>query len=214
MKKIGKNTKLYLIGMIIGGITLGITTVIADTIINSTSVAYKTTTVKAALDELYDIADFKQEVKDMLYPLGSIYISVSGTNPSQLFGGTWVSFGMGRTLLGVGTVEANDNDHNGNVSDGEKVISRVEAKGGEYAHTLSINEMPNHSHRTTIGYARAYSNEKGFGLVKGTSNGFVDRVAIISPNYNYELPVGSVGGSVEHNNVQPYISVYMWKRIS
>ena len=107
MKKIGKNTKLYLIGMIIGGITLGITTVIADTIINSTSVAYKTTTVKAALDELYDIADFKQEVKDMLYPVGSIYISVSSTDPSELFGGTWVSFGMGRTLMGTGKNDAN-----------------------------------------------------------------------------------------------------------
>ena len=108
MKKIGKNSKLYIIGMIVGGITLGLTTVIADTIINSTNVAYKTTTVKAALDELYDIADFKEEVKDMLYPVGSIYISVSSTNPSELFGGTWISFGEGRTLLGVGSVSHNN----------------------------------------------------------------------------------------------------------
>ncbi len=108
MKKIGKNSKLYIIGMIVGGITLGLTTVIADTIINSTNVAYKTTTVKAALDELYDIADFKEEVKDMLYPVGSIYISVSSTNPSELFGGTWISLGEGRTLLGVGSVSHNN----------------------------------------------------------------------------------------------------------
>ena len=50
MKKIGKNAKLYLIGMIIGGITLGLTTVVADTIINSTNVSYKTSTIKASLN--------------------------------------------------------------------------------------------------------------------------------------------------------------------
>lgn len=57
MKKIWKNGKLYIIGIIIVGIAIGLTTVVADTIINSTSIAYKTTTVKAALDELYEKAN-------------------------------------------------------------------------------------------------------------------------------------------------------------
>ena len=68
MKKIGKSAKIYFIGMIIGGIALGVSSVVADTIINSTSVAYKTTTVKAALDNLYDRSDTWLNPNDMGTP--------------------------------------------------------------------------------------------------------------------------------------------------
>lgn len=68
MKKVGKSAKVYFIGMLIGGIALGVSTVIADTIINSTSVAYKTTTVKAALDNLYDRSDTWLNPNDMGTP--------------------------------------------------------------------------------------------------------------------------------------------------
>ena len=68
MKKVGKSAKVYFIGMLIGGIALGVSSVVADTIINSTSVAYKTTTVKAALDNLYDISDTWLNPNDMGTP--------------------------------------------------------------------------------------------------------------------------------------------------
>ena len=106
MKKIGKNSKLYIIGMIVGGITLGLTTVIADTIINSTNVAYKTTTVKAALDELYGLADLKSILiledagshnsiyrgKDVTsyYTDGSLYTRISSGKFTDLFVGDYI----------------------------------------------------------------------------------------------------------------------------
>src|SRR5574344_992477 len=71
------------------------------------------------------------------YPVGSIYISTSSTNPSSLYGGTWVSYGQGRTLIGVGS----GTDTNGTVQ-----TFNVNQTGGEYTHTLTIAEMPNHTH--------------------------------------------------------------------
>lgn len=76
------------------------------------------------------------------YPVGSIYISISETNPSELFGGEWERYGEGRTLIGAGT----GTDINS--------ISRtytVGATGGEYAHRLTVSEMPSHSHGFTYG---------------------------------------------------------------
>src|SRR5574344_1357679 len=65
------------------------------------------------------------------YPVGSIYISTSSTNPSSLYGGTWESYGQGRTLIGVGS----GIDANGTVQ-----TFYVDQTGGEYTHTLSIDE--------------------------------------------------------------------------
>ena len=133
MKKKGKNAKLYLIGMIIGGMTLGLTTVIADTIINSTNVSYKTTTVKAALDDLYGLT--ADDVWQKIYPVGAVYISVNSTSPATLFGGTWQAFGTGRTLVGIDT---SDDD-----------FKTVEKTGGSKTKTIAVGNLPSHTHTYT-----------------------------------------------------------------
>ena len=134
MKKIGKNAKLYLIGMIMGGMTLGLTTVIADTIINSTNVSYKTTTVKAALDDLYGLT--ADDVWQKIYPVGSIYISAVSTSPAVLFGGTWTEFGKGRTIVGVDT--------------SDDAFKTVEKTDGSKTHTITVENLPAHSHSVNI----------------------------------------------------------------
>lgn len=69
---------------------------------------------------------------DKVYPLGAIYISVLETSPSDLFGGTWERFANGKTLIGV---DENDADFN-----------TVKKTGGEKSHTLTVQEMPTHTH--------------------------------------------------------------------
>ena len=145
MKKKGKNAKLYLIGMIIGGMTLGLTTVIADTIINSTNVSYKTTTVKAALDDLYGLT--ADDVWQKIYPVGAVYISVNSTSPATLFGGTWQAFGTGRTLVGIDT---SDDD-----------FKTVEKTGGSKTKTIAVGNLPAHTHSVNAlktGNAGAHSH--------------------------------------------------------
>ena len=133
MKKIGKNVKLYLIGMIIGGMTLGLTTVIADTIINSTNVSYKTSTVKAALDDLYGLT--ADDVWQKIYPIGSIYTSVSPTSPATLFGGTWERFGNGKVLAGV--------------DESDDAFKTVGQTGGSKTKTIAVENLPAHTHTYT-----------------------------------------------------------------
>ena len=114
-----------------------------------------------------------------IYPVGSIYISTVSTNPGTLLGvGTWVAFGAGRVLLGNG---------------GGYVAG---ATGGAATHTLSVAEMPAHTHSTPI---QALSGE---GLEPGPPTSVIQGTGV----------TGSTGGDGAHNNLQPYIVVYMWQR--
>lgn len=137
-----------------------------------------------------------QDLMLAMNPVGTIVMNITGQNPSEYIGGTWVSWCKGRTPVGLGTVEANTKTDFGNVTEGELDWITVEAKGGEYTHKLTISEMPAHSHNGTHG-----SNTTGTAWVgaKGTSEK--------GSSYTSE-----VGGSGAHNNVMPYQTCYFWKR--
>lgn len=116
------------------------------------------------------------------YPVGSIYLSVDSTDPGTVFGGTWASFGAGRVLVGV---DPNDTD-----------FASAQLTGGEKKHTLTIQEMPSHNHRLT--------NAKTGG--SGSSRWIIDSDSTSTAQ------IGSTGGGQSHNNLQPYITCYMWLR--
>jgi len=131
---------------------------------------------------------------DAVYPVGSIYISAAGTNPRDLFGmGIWERFGNGRTLVGVSESDAD--------------FGVPQRTGGTKTHILTVDQMPNHTHTLLT--------ENGLGLEVGTS----------SPdggnNYSFQdslqqgpaYQITHTGGSQGHNNLQPFITVYMWKRV-
>jgi len=126
-----------------------------------------------------------------VYPVGSIYINASdGTNPGTLLGfGTWVAFGAGRVPVGIDATQTE--------------FDTAEETGGAKTHTLTISEMPSHTHNlgskdSTAGDGGAF-NEEFIEDPADTSNG---------PN----VTSSSTGGGSAHNNLQPYIVVYMWKR--
>ena len=72
------------------------------------------------------------QLLNLVYPVGSIYMAVNNVNPSTLFGGTWEAWGSGRVPVGVDTTDSD--------------FSTVEAVGGEKTHTLTVEEMPTHTH--------------------------------------------------------------------
>lgn len=162
-------------------------------------------------EELYQmINDLKNDIKTLSsqitnnttsgniflksYPVGSIYISTSSENPGNIYGGTWEEYGKGRTLVGV---DSSDSD-----------FSTVEKLGGEKSHTLTIDEMLSHSHRFKNGEYDAISilyddgSNKWYGIP--INNGFTFS--------SKEFQINDTGGSQTHNNLQPYITTYMWKR--
>ena len=121
-----------------------------------------------------------------IYPVGSIYMSTVSTNPATLFGfGTWELWGKGRVPVGINT---EDTDFN-----------TVEKTGGEKEHTLTIDEMPEHSHTFHANLAFTNSGSEGAGLKQGSDTRPSDTVS-------------STGGGKSHNIIQPYITCYMWKR--
>lgn len=122
-----------------------------------------------------------------LYPVGSIYINASvSTNPGTLLGfGTWSAFGTGRVIVGVDTSQTEFNT--------------LGQTGGEKTHVLTVAEMPSHNHTLRRG---------NYGNLRVEEIAYSDGGA---PQTN-SAGVGNTGGDGAHNNLQPYITVYMWKR--
>lgn len=149
---------------------------------------------------------------DLIYPIGSIYMSINSTNPSELFGGTWVAI-QDRFLIGAGNTYNNG------------------ATGGEANHTLTANEMPSHSHSTTgINIGAANSGRHWLSLqydgnfvlynsgntarweagAVNASDNLVFRTVILGQNSS--TATDSKGSGNAHNNLPPYLAVHMWRR--
>lgn len=131
----------------------------------------------------------EEEILQKVYPVGSIYISTISTNPSDLFGfGSWEQI-QDKFLLGCGT------KGNGEV-------------GGEENHTLTIEEMPSHSHK---GYVEYGTNSNLNQSVPGQYNQI--NFTFHKEEY-YQTFIEDTGGNLAHNNMPPYLCVYIWKRTS
>lgn len=159
----------------------------------------------------------KTSILNWIYPVGSIYMSTNSTNPKDFLGGTWEAWGKGRVPVGV---DLSDTDFN----DAGKM-------GGEKTHYLSVSEMPSHNHEGTYDYLNSettgkpddngqYSQTKysvKYDVTQGgmryveTSSGMILPIPL-SNAIESEHGVCPNGGSQAHNNLQPYITCYMWKR--
>lgn len=134
------------------------------------------------------------------YPVGAIYLSVTDVNPAALFGGTWERISQGRFLIGAGANAANTTDYWGSYADGAENFPAGEM-GGEVTHTLTVDEMPSHTHSERL----EWSNTKAWGLT-GTGQG---ANAVVDQGSSTE----ATGGGKPHNNLPPYLVVFMWKRV-
>lgn len=171
-------------GEIVGGVEGNVVTISATEMIEDSGVALADL---ALAEDVLPIAD----ILDAVYPVGSIYISTVSTNPGTLFGvGTWIAFGAGRTLVGLDS--------------GDTAFDTVEETGGAKTHTLTVTEMPGHNHNieTTLNGAFAPGAPDRI-LRYGSASGSL-------PVSNYGS--NNTGGGEAHNNLQPYIVTYFWKR--
>lgn len=127
-------------------------------------------------------------ILEAVYPVGSIYISVNSTSPQTLFGGTWEAI-KGKFLLGQSSAH------------------KAGSTGGEETHTLTMGEMPEHTHPMYSGNAGGDSDwtpDEGAYLV--------DSVTQTKTTWWARLGMSYAGGGNAHNNMPPYLAVYMWKR--
>lgn len=120
------------------------------------------------------------------YKVGDLFLTTRNENPSLRFGGTWELFGKGKTLV---CVDENDNDFN-----------TVKRTGGEKTHELTVDEMPSHNHTEKF---------VGVGWKQDGTSGTYCVSSALEP---YRV-TGDAGGGQPHNNLQPYITCYIWIRI-
>lgn len=140
----------------------------------------------------------KDEVYELVYPVGSYYMSMSDTfDPNVSFVGTWVQDTQGRMTM--------------NSSDS----TRLGATGGEKTHKLTTSEVPSHNHsasgvtlqKTKNGSFQNTTCTSYWNMSRGNSMQY-ERI------YDATLKTSSVGGGTAHNNLQPYIVCVRWHRIA
>ena len=140
-----------------------------------------------------EINAVKDEIKRTTTHVGQIILSTTlntADKVKNIYGGNWEAFGAGKVLIGAG-------------SNGGRSFT-AGSTGGEYTHTLTTNEMPPHNHSSVMhntdgaghNYLNLESADPGTGLTTG-----------------YEITTAA-GGGQPHNNMQPYVVVYMWRRVS
>lgn len=139
---------------------------------------------------------------DVIYPVGSLYMSVSLVDPSVLFGGTW------ERIKDTFLLSAGDTYNAGST-------------GGEATHILTSNELPSHKHPTYNGAGWAYMeiNRDGTGartqLATSTSSGKYAFTATKTGDLQWAYnQTGIFGDGQAHNNMPPYLAVYVWKRVA
>ena len=175
----------------------------------------------AEQDELLDVAwdaRFHEDVQvdgalqvggktllDMVYPVGSIYLSVSGTDPQTMFGGTWARL-EDVFLLAAGAKHP------------------AGSTGGEEAHTLTVGEMPSHGNHLMQGrmYEEMAENASNDSSYRSNTLYLGKNAFASTGNFNRGwkdwnggemYPAGTLkGGGNPHNNMPPYLAVYTWKR--
>ena len=141
---------------------------------------------------------------DLIYPVGSIYISINATNPATLFGGTWEQI-KGKFLYST----------NNNLDDVNKnsVKSDIESTGGNENITLTTDNLPKHNHTMDI-HRSQQENGSMYGLANSTLYHY--RVMIHGdldvPNLYPITETTYTGKSKAFSILPPYYKVYMWKR--
>lgn len=115
---------------------------------------------------------------DYIYPVDSVYISYSHKNPAEMFGGTWVRI----TNAFLWACDADGG---------------IGTTGGEKTHTLTVNELPSHTHGS---------------VYSGNASGTKTHPWLASGGTSMAYGTVATGGGAAHNNMPPYIQVSVWRR--
>ena len=134
---------------------------------------------------------------DLIYPVGSIYMSTNDVSPQTFFGGTWERL-QNRFLIGAGDTYG------------------AGAMGGYATHTLTLDELPSHRHDRITYAGNSYWNvgdNSGLGGTQTEENIKTYNASGTTTATSASIwATNKVGGGLAHNNMPPYLAVYMWKR--
>lgn len=184
-------------------INLKITGVSNDLSNFKTETDTKFTTTKEELTSLINTTI--DNTINSIYPIGSVYISLTETNPGTYLKGIWEQFGQGRTLIGEGT--GNDGNNTMNFTAG--------STGGNYEHnhTYGIKLNDYYSNISNVNLRDSDGSWQG-GINDGSRNTYVNSVCQENNkevnSQTFKIEVNTSNSKTMH----PYITVYFWKRVN
>lgn len=126
---------------------------------------------------------------DVIYPVGSIYITTNATSPADSIGGTWERV-EDKFLIAASAKYA------------------ATSSGGEATHKLTVGEMPSHNHDYRFGYYNS-----GAGSSEAWGRYPIWLAADKAGNWAMTIPITESGSNQPHNNIPPYYAVYIWRRV-
>lgn len=189
----------------------------------------------------YDKNGKLQNILDFVYPVGSIYMTTNSQNPSTLFGGEWVAWGQGRVPVGFGTgkdsngvsktfssIEGTGGEYNHTLSNEEMPKHYHPGTLLEYHETLKETSESKYTEANTKMvsknnsiYSKIGKMHEDYLKTPGNIFPFVKagtdfRAGNNGKNkdvlYSIDGMINGDGNDEPHNNIQPYITCYMWKR--
>lgn len=145
-----------------------------------------------------------QDALSAAWPVGSVYISVNETNPATFFGGNWVKFGAGRALVGL--------------DESDSHFDTLEKTGGskmmqEHSHTGTTSAAGNHTHSYSVPVYQQLTHYGNYARVAWEGYQESGRTTSASGNHTHTFNTAAAG-SGDAENLQPFLVVNFWKRIS
>lgn len=179
-----------------------------------------------------DLDTLKNMLLEINYPVGSIYMSVKNVSPQSFLGGTWEAMDDGRVLIGANST------YPAGSTGGEATHKLTTNEMPSHNHGGSTSSAGSHYHGVgtlnVTGELEAGPNNQGFASGAfyyerqggSTIGGNVDRMDIVgfdasdgftgstssAGSHSHSVTINSTGGNIAHNNMPPYLAVYMWKR--
>lgn len=146
-------------------------------------------------------------ILNIVYPVGSIYISILGTNPSTIFGGIWEAFATGKTLVGIDNAQTEFDtvEKTGGSKDLQQHSHYVSAtlSGGTHTHSGRYRSMA----AGNLYCLRRISDQDSY-------EGDASQITYPGGEHSHTLSTDTNNtGSGNSGNLSPFIVVYMWKRI-
>lgn len=178
---------------------------------NITTIQNNINTINSSIEEINNTISniggggvSPSDVLNIVYPVGSIYMSTSDVSPATFIGGLWEQL-KDTFLLACGDTYSNG------------------STGGEAEHTLTVDEMPSHSHDASTDSAGAHTHSvtiphtrrdvaagSGPTIVDDNSNTTFNTSS--SGDHSHTVTINNTGSGQAHNNMPPYLAVYVWKR--
>ena len=142
----------------------------------------------------------KNDLLNLIYPVGSVYLSFNTTSPADIIGGTWVQI-IGNASSDQPRFLLLENIYN-------QVGNTAGMEGGQARVQLTISQLPRHDHNVTVWGSGSGSYPDSANKTDGKCQAARRNGAVLGAGCN----TTRTGSGEGHNNMPPYIMVYGWRR--